>query len=99
VTSHERVNLRRSLTQHNRLIMLGDCPMARKRSNRLEVSHPDCAGIDIGKSKHYVAVGPTLLRRPGAPFWRLWPMSSRPWRSGCASVAFAWSRWNRRARL
>ena len=29
--------------------------MARKRSNRLEVIHPDCAGIDIGKSKHYVA--------------------------------------------
>jgi len=31
--------------------------MTRKRSNRLEVIHPDCAGIDIGKSKHYVAVG------------------------------------------
>jgi transposase len=31
--------------------------MARKRKNRLEVIHPDCAGIDIGKSKHYVAVG------------------------------------------
>ena len=31
--------------------------MTRKRGNRLEVIHPDCAGIDIGKSKHYVAVG------------------------------------------
>lgn len=31
--------------------------MTRKQGNRLEVLHPECAGIDIGKSKHYVAVG------------------------------------------
>ena len=33
--------------------------MARKQmSRRLQVIHPDCAGIDVGKSKHYVAVDP-----------------------------------------
>lgn len=32
--------------------------MARKAAKRLEVVHPDCAGIDIGGSKHYVAVDP-----------------------------------------
>lgn len=34
--------------------------MGRKRGNqrRLEIVHPDCAGIDIGKRRVYVAVGP-----------------------------------------
>ena len=33
--------------------------MARKPMNRrLQVIHPDCAGIDVGKSKVYVAVDP-----------------------------------------
>ena len=33
--------------------------MARKQSNRrLQVMHPDCAGVDVGKSKVYVAVDP-----------------------------------------
>lgn len=32
--------------------------MARKAAKRLEVVHRDCAGIDIGGSKHYVAVDP-----------------------------------------
>lgn len=38
--------------------------MTRKRGNRLEVVHPDCAGIDIGKSKHYVAVGAHCCEDP-----------------------------------
>lgn len=29
-----------------------------KAPRRLQVVHPDCAGIDIGKAKHYVAVDP-----------------------------------------
>ena len=32
--------------------------MARKMAKRLVVVHPHCAGIDIGGSKHYVAVDP-----------------------------------------
>ena len=27
----------------------------KKKAERLEVVHPDCAGIDVGKRKHYVA--------------------------------------------
>ena len=30
--------------------------MGRKRKGTLQVVHPNCAGIDIGKAKHYVAV-------------------------------------------
>ena len=30
--------------------------MAGKKAAPLEVVHPDCAGIDVGKRKHYVAV-------------------------------------------
>ena len=29
------------------------------KAARLEVVHPDCAGIDVGKRKHYVAVDPS----------------------------------------
>ncbi len=33
--------------------------MLRKPSNhRLQVIHPDCAGIDVGQKRHYVAVDP-----------------------------------------
>jgi transposase len=43
--------------------------MPRKRQ-RLEIVHPDCAGIDIGKSRHYVAIDPersaTSVRSFGA---------------------------------
>lgn len=30
--------------------------MGRKRKGTLQVVHPNCAGVDIGKAKHYVAV-------------------------------------------
>ena len=33
--------------------------MSRKQSNhRLQIIHPDCAGIDVGPKRHYVAVDP-----------------------------------------
>jgi len=43
--------------------------MGRKREGRtLEVVYPDCAGIDIGKSKHYVAVDPARTDQPVRAF-------------------------------
>jgi transposase len=39
--------------------------MTRKQtSRRLEIVNPDCAGIDIGKSRHYVVVDPTRSDQP-----------------------------------
>jgi transposase len=46
-------------------MILGDVVMGRKRvSGRLKVIHPDCAGIDIGKKAHYVAVDPAVCEEP-----------------------------------
>jgi len=43
--------------------------MARKRvSQRLEIVHPDCAGIDVGKQKHYVALDPARSETPVRSF-------------------------------
>lgn len=42
--------------------------MARKAKNRLKIVHPDCAGIDIGKSRHYVAVDPAVCDDPVRSF-------------------------------
>ena len=36
----------------------------KKKAERLEVVHPDCAGIDVGKRKHYVAVDPLRFEEP-----------------------------------
>lgn len=39
--------------------------MGRKREgHRLEIRNPDCAGIDIGKTKHYVAINPERSETP-----------------------------------
>ena len=38
--------------------------MAGKKAEPLEVVHPDCAGIDVGKRKHYVAVDPSRFEEP-----------------------------------
>jgi len=48
------------------MAMLGDRTMARKgRSSRyLQVAHPDSAGIDVGKRRHYVAVDPDRFEQP-----------------------------------
>ena len=60
--------------------------MARKsrRTRRLRVVNPDCAGIDIGKDRHFVAVDPertdepvAFVRRPSPAIWRRW---RRGWR-------------------
>ncbi len=37
---------------------------------RLEVVHPDAAGIDIGNESHYVAVSPTRDTQPVRRFGR-----------------------------
>ena len=44
--------------------------MARKsrRTERLKVVNPDCAGIDIGKDRHYVAVDPERCEEPVRSF-------------------------------
>lgn len=42
--------------------------MAKGKAERLEVVHPDCAGIDVGKRKHYVAVDPSRFERPVRSF-------------------------------
>lgn len=36
----------------------------KSKAERLEVVHPDCAGIDVGKRKHYVAVDPSRFEEP-----------------------------------
>jgi len=42
--------------------------MARKAKTRLKIVHPDCAGIDVGKSKHFVAVDPAICDDPVRSF-------------------------------
>lgn len=42
--------------------------MARKSTRRLEVIHPDCAGIDVGGARHYVAVDPGRSEEPVRSF-------------------------------
>ena len=39
-------------------------PRKSKRMERLKVVNPDCAGIDIGKDRHYVAVDPERCAEP-----------------------------------
>ena len=38
--------------------------MGHKRKKALQVAHPDCAGIDVGKREHYVAVDDGSEERP-----------------------------------
>ncbi len=42
--------------------------MGRKRRSELQVVHPNCAGIDIGASSHYVAVDPARCDEPVREF-------------------------------
>jgi len=42
--------------------------MARKITRRLMIVHPECAGIDIGGSRHYVAVDPQRSEEPVRSF-------------------------------
>jgi transposase len=42
--------------------------MRRKVTRRLEVIHRDCAGIDIGGSRHFVAVDPSRSEEPVQSF-------------------------------
>ena len=43
-------------------------PRKSKRTERLKVVNPDCAGIDIGKDRHYVAVDPERCAEPVRSF-------------------------------
>ena len=38
--------------------------MGNKRKHTLRVVHPNCAGIDVGKTTHYVAVEASRDERP-----------------------------------
>ncbi len=38
--------------------------MGRKKQQAMQVVHPNCAGIDVGKSSHYVLVAESALERP-----------------------------------
>jgi len=59
VTSYERVIQSPQCHPARSLVMLGGKHMGRKRIDRtLHIIHPNAAGIDVGKSKHYVAVDP-----------------------------------------
>ena len=40
----------------------------RRRRQRLKVVHPNCAGIDIGKDRHFVAVDPERAAEPVREF-------------------------------
>ena len=62
--------------------------MARKsrRTRRLRVVNPDCAGIDIGKDRHFVAVDPERTEGAGAFVRRLYPRSGGD--GGVASVVW-----------
>ena len=42
--------------------------MAGKKVEPLSVVHRDCAGVDVGKRKHYVAVDPSRFERPVRQF-------------------------------
>ena len=42
--------------------------MGNKRKNALRVVHPNCAGIDVGKTTHYVAVHESCDERPVRSF-------------------------------
>ena len=59
--------------------------MGHKRKEKLRVVHPDCAGIDVGKREHYVAVregaGGRPVRRFGAFTDALEAMAS--WLASC----------------
>ena len=64
-TSNERVNHRRSFTRPcDSKITEGIDVASKRKTKRLRVVHPDCAGIDVGKRKHYVAVDPARCEDP-----------------------------------
>ena len=61
--------------------------MARKnrKRQRLKVVNPDCAGIDIGKDRHFVAVDPERCAEPVRSFDALHTGPARRWRLGSSS--------------
>ena len=57
----------------------------KKKAERLEVVYPDCAGIDVGKRKHYVAVDPSRFEEPVRHFGTFTRdlEAMAEWLSGC----------------
>ena len=57
----------------------------KKKAERLEVVHPDCARIDVGKRKHYVAVDPSRFEEPVRHFGTFTRdlEAMAEWLSGC----------------
>ena len=64
----------------------------RENANRLDVVHADCAGIDIGKRDHYVAVASSCL--PSWPWAKTAATNSSKFFSGgfgsAILIATAW---------
>ena len=70
--------------------------MAGKKPERLELVHPDCAGIDVGKRKHYVAVDPSRFEEPVRRFGTF-TGDLEAIADGCPSAEFGKWRWSPRA--
>ena len=68
VTSYTRVSVSPRSHPARPRVMLGDRTMGSKRKQTLRVVHPHCAGIDVGKAKHYVAVPEGADERPVRSF-------------------------------
>ena len=52
-----------------RFVVGGVCmPRKRRKTQRLKVVNPDCAGIDIGKDRHFVAIDPERCSEPVRSF-------------------------------
>ena len=63
-TPYARVNVSPQPRPTRRGSIVEGFEMAGKAAERLEVVHPDCAGIDVGKRKHYVAVDASRFEDP-----------------------------------
>ena len=82
VTSYARVRLPPRFHPARPSVMLGDGTMRSKRKQALRMVHPHCAGIDVGKAAHYVAVPECADERPVSLLHQLHRRVARDGRSG-----------------
>ncbi len=71
--------------------------MPRRRNGQaesLEIANADCAGVDIGKDTHYVAVDPDRCPEPVRSFDAFTP-DWRRWQHSCRTVGWRRWRWSR----
>ena len=66
--------------------------MSGKQSGSLSVVHPDCAGVDIGKRKHHVAMTPDRFEEPVRHFASFAHVLQR-WRRGPPRRPAVFGRW------